>query len=390
METTRLYKRDVSGKIRVFEAVLDANGYFFRTGLIDGKMVETQKTTPKRKNVGRSNETTIYEQSKIEVTSAINKKLDDNYVYDITKVDDIKFLPMRAVDLNLSKVGDYDYAQPKYDGIRCNIMKVGNEVKAFSRTGKVFSSKLVTNICDSLVDFFDRLPNIILDGELYNHDLKDDFEKIVSLVKAGKDSDEFKVNYVVYDCVDKDSPNAIFTDRTSMLRHQLIGNTLCYVSVTWPSGQFNLEHLYNMVINGGYEGLILRQNVPYVAGGKKSKAIMKYKKFEDAEFNLITFIEGSGNKAGMAASALIDLGDSSDEDISKARSKVLNNPKCDLSEFRYIQKAGMSFSNDKCRQLWKDRSAFDMNATVTVKYFKSNKIKLRFPKVIKIDRWNYE
>ena len=77
------------------------------------------------------------------------------------------------------------YMQPKLDGVRC-VIKLGdnNEVQAFSRTGKPWLN--IAHITNSLHYFFTQHPDIILDGELYNHDLRDDFEKIISLVRKQK------------------------------------------------------------------------------------------------------------------------------------------------------------------------------------------------------------
>ena len=77
------------------------------------------------------------------------------------------------------------YIQPKLDGVRCVIqyenMGLEYEVKAYSRTGKEW--KNIDHILEELRPFFEKHPNVILDGELYNHDLRDNFEKIISLVR---------------------------------------------------------------------------------------------------------------------------------------------------------------------------------------------------------------
>jgi ATP dependent DNA ligase domain. len=69
------------------------------------------------------------------------------------------------------------YLQPKLDGVRCIFTKDG----AYSRAGNEF--KNVAHIKYDLTDFFRKHPNAVLDGELYNHALKDNFEKIISLVR---------------------------------------------------------------------------------------------------------------------------------------------------------------------------------------------------------------
>ena len=84
------------------------------------------------------------------------------------------------------------FIQPKLDGVRCVIQAECHGaswmVKAYSRTGKEW--KNMNHILAQLKPFFKKYPKVILDGELYNHDLRDDFEKIISLVRKTKPTDE--------------------------------------------------------------------------------------------------------------------------------------------------------------------------------------------------------
>ena len=83
--------------------------------------------------------------------------------------------PMLAHKLDESRIDfkEFIYMQPKLDGVRCLFTKDG----AFSRTGKQFMN--IQHIEEELQDFFKQHPAMVLDGELYNHDLKNDFEKII-------------------------------------------------------------------------------------------------------------------------------------------------------------------------------------------------------------------
>ena len=72
------------------------------------------------------------------------------------------------------------FLQPKLDGVRCLFTKQG----AYSRSGKKF--KNVQHLRRELKPFFAANPNLVLDGELYNHDYKDNFNKIISIVRQGK------------------------------------------------------------------------------------------------------------------------------------------------------------------------------------------------------------
>ena len=102
--------------------------------------------------------------------------------------------PMLAYPVS-NKPIDYNrpvFIQPKLDGVRCVIqyenMGLEYEVKAYSRTGKEW--KNIDHILEQLIPFFQKYPDVILDGELYNHDLRDNFEKIISLVRKTKPTEE--------------------------------------------------------------------------------------------------------------------------------------------------------------------------------------------------------
>ena len=91
---------------------------------------------------------------------------------------------MLAHKYNEDKADYPAYIQPKLDGVRCLFTAKG----AFSRAGNQFMN--VQHIEQELKSFFAANPTAVLDGELYNHGLKDDFEKIISLVKKKKPTDK--------------------------------------------------------------------------------------------------------------------------------------------------------------------------------------------------------
>ena len=113
--------------------------------------------------------------------------------------------PMLAYPVS-DKPIDYSkkvYIQPKLDGVRCLIQCDNGKVTAYSRTGKEW--KNVDHILFNLKGFFHFHPNVILDGELYNHSLKDDFNKIISLVRKTKPTDEDRLEaaqYTEFHCYD--------------------------------------------------------------------------------------------------------------------------------------------------------------------------------------------
>ena len=119
----------------------------------------------------------------------------------MTEQENIK--AMLAHKYNEDKADYPAFIQPKLDGVRCLFTAKG----AFSRANNQFMN--VEHIEQALKPFFAKNPTAILDGELYNHGLKDDFEKIISLVKKRKPTDADKaeakelVQYHMYDVASK-------------------------------------------------------------------------------------------------------------------------------------------------------------------------------------------
>ena len=189
-----------------------------------------------------------------------------------------------------------NFIQPKLDGVRCIFTKDG----AYSRTGKQF--KNVAHIEEDLEDFFNDNPNSILDGELYNHDLKHDFEKIISLVRKQKPTDEDRfeagnlVQYHVYDLII--SLNPTYETRYNMLRMNLpIYKTMTLVANTTVDSMEEAKMLHDVHLAQGYEGSMLRTNGFYEQ--KRSYNLQKFKDFHDTEATIIGYEAGKGKFTGL-------------------------------------------------------------------------------------------
>ena len=193
------------------------------------------------------------------------------------------------------------YIQPKLDGVRC-VIKLGdnNEVQAFSRTGKPWLN--IAHITNSLHYFFTQHPDIILDGELYNHDLRDDFNKIISLVRKQKptpsDRDEASklVQFHCYDYIE-----TVMNQPYGYRMNQLATSDMYSYCVMHVKTQFALNedaakaiHKYNL--KAGYEGSILRLDRPYEC--KRSYNLQKFKDFHDTEALIVGYEAGKGKREG--------------------------------------------------------------------------------------------
>ena len=306
MNHPTLYKLDSKGKVREWR--MEVNGDQYRTiaGLQDGNQVTSGWTTAEGKNVGNSNETSPAEQATLEVESQYKKKLSGEYHETLDTIDEgAKFFkPMLAQGWEKRKAkinyNDEIFVQPKLDGIRCLFSAAG----PYSRTGKPIVT--IPHIVEALAPLFAAYPDAVIDGELYNHDLKEDFNEIISMVRKGKpDAAALKksaemVQYHVYDF--PGMLDSKFSQRSAEL-HRLhaefnLPECIDLVPTIKASNEVEIDVVYGEYLSDGYEGGIVRLNGPY--DQKRSNSLIKRKDFEDAEFTIIRIEEGNGNWAGLA------------------------------------------------------------------------------------------
>ena len=191
------------------------------------------------------------------------------------------------------------YIQPKLDGVRCVITLDEKEnIRCFSRTGKEFHN--LQHIKDSLKPWFEFHDDVILDGELYNHDLRDNFEKIISLVRKQKptESDRLEaaelVQFHCYDYIDQ--MHDYSTRMNQLVTTDMYSNCVKYVETTLVNSKeaAQIRHQYNL--NNGYEGSILRLDAPYQC--KRSYNLQKFKDFNDTEATIVGYEIGKGKREG--------------------------------------------------------------------------------------------
>jgi DNA ligase 1 len=212
--------------------------------------------------------------------------------------------PMLAYPVSAKPI-DYDkptFIQPKLDGVRCVIqyenMGLEYEVKAYSRTGKEW--KNIDHILFNLEPWFVLNPNVILDGELYNHDLRDNFEKIISLVRKTKPTDEARLEaaqYTEFHCYDIIDETKTFEERNTFIG-QTVPRNHCVkhvpTNLVFREDDAKVYHQRNL--DAGYEGSIVRTNDTYHC--KRSHNLRKFKDFHDTEATLTSWVEGKGKRVG--------------------------------------------------------------------------------------------
>ena len=265
------------------------------------------------------------------------------------------FKPMLAHPV--SKTIDFNelhFIQPKLDGVRCIITKYG----AYSRNGKQFHN--CKHILTELKPLFNDNPYLILDGELYNHKFKNNFNKIISLVRKQKPTQQDKfeaASYLQFHCYDLFSDyidpepansfaNLKFIDRTLAItnlksKYKLKFTHEVDTKVIYSETELNKYHKQNKA--NGYEGSMLRQNKPYEQ--KRSYTLQKVKDWSDTEITITDYIEGRGKfKNGLGKFIGVD------------------------SNNRIVEVPWPSLTIQKRKDIWATRGFF-MNKKLTFEYF---------------------
>jgi len=311
MKLEKLYSRASTGALREWVVEYEEGRFRTHSGQIEGKTTTSKWYDVKPMNVGRSNERGLLEQAKFQAEAKWKKKVEAGYVTDIDKVDTVLFVkPMLAKkwEDRSDKISYPVYTQPKLDGMRAVITKDG----AKSRNGKPWVT--IPHILESLKPLFEENPDLILDGELYNHEYKDDFNAISSLAKRTKPTDEDlketsdKLEFWWYDTI---TPEPLsFSDRYESMeklneKHDL--NMIVLVPTYHMLDEKSLDENYKSFIDAGYEGGIIRTDDLYEC--KRSNFLLKRKDFTDSEYKIVAIKEGKGNRGGMAGYMILQKED---------------------------------------------------------------------------------
>lgn len=318
MKLDPLYKITASGAVQVWEIEIDERQGRFRTisGQTTGKKITAAWTQCTAKNVNRINHVPAREQAIREAKAAWDKKLKDGYSISPGEAHiDERFKCMTAHHYNhpddkgrrktaALKAGDDLYSQPKLDGIRL----IATKSAMLSRKNRPIV--MAPHIAEALVPVFERFPELVFDGELYNHDYRDDFDGLVSLARKQKPTEEeFEqasvLEYWVYDIAGS-AAQMPYRERFSMLAEALLGASpsLKVVRTEPAPNEEWIDHWYMKYLGEGYEGQMLRFANSYYEN-KRSAFLLKRKETEDKEFQVLDIVEGIGNRAGQAGFATV-------------------------------------------------------------------------------------
>ena len=287
-----------------------------------------------------------------------------------------------ALAMNLDKVkgvnpidGTY-FISRKLDGVRCicYISKTFEDTKItfMSRQGKTFTT--LSNLIDPILKFIEdndyMIGDWVLDGEIciMDENGNENFHGLMKEVTRKNHTIE-NPRYNVFDLLtltefDGRAISTNFSDRLRLLKTLSENDNVKILKQERVMSQDDLDRWVATAKENGWEGCMLRKDVPYKRG--RSKDLLKIKGMQDAEYEVVgietgtaTYNEG-GHKEFDVASALI---------IEHRGNEV---------------RVGSGLSKEQ-RLRWFDHPEEIIGKTITVQYFeetqdsKTKEYSLRFP-----------
>jgi ATP-dependent DNA ligase len=243
------------------------------------KVVWSEPYYAEPKNIGRSNETTNYEQAVAEFNSMVQKERD--------KRESVKPLPMLAATFSKrkDKLQFPCFIQRKYDGMR--VLYDGDT--AWSRGNK----EVIPEVFEHL-NF--ETQGYIVDGELLFED-NQKVNEVMSAAKKFRKGVSDKLIYVLYDLVE---PEKTYEERLQILTAlvDVAQNPNVRLAPTYAIA--NIEDgmkCHKQFTDEGFEGSIWRNMGGKYAINKRVDDLQKHKDFIDEEFEIIDVIPSGGGVA---------------------------------------------------------------------------------------------
>lgn len=265
----------------------------------------------------------------------------------------------------------------KIDGGRIIAIKRDGKVEFFTRAGQKYEG-----LVDLEKEMLEIIPNnYVLDGEItlldyQNYDSKDAYKQAMKITR--KDGEKHGVKMLVFDGMpvtewDRQESNLSWSDRRSMLECMtgFYNNSLTYfelLPVLYRGEDTSkiLEFL-EAEIARGQEGVMINIcNAPYEF--KRTTNLLKVKKMDTLDLEIIGVEEGEGRLAGTLGAILVRYKDGN------------------------VVKVGSGFSDWHRNEIWQNQLYY-IGKIVEIQYFEETKndkggVSLRFPifKEVRLDK----
>ena len=278
-----LYHKGKTGRIEMWQVVVrqsaetDPAEMYITHGKVGGKLITNIRVIPKGKNIGKSNETTAFEQACLEADS---KYVNNIKLGSFTSIEEtekhIVILPMLAAQYTKTPKSFPLIAQPKFDGIRAlnhpmTINPIG-DILPYPAFGDY---SLVTRGAEALpylehiknelraIHSMVNKENFFTDGELFT--FRFPFEELAGYIgKVHVTEDELKniltgIDYHIFDCCMLSRDHWSQLNRLNFLSEIFESHKFQYLKLCpWDvvNNEEEIKACHDRFVEEGYEGII--------------------------------------------------------------------------------------------------------------------------------------
>lgn len=267
----------------------------------NGKIKESEWTIVQPKNIGKSNETTPFDQALFQAYSQWQKKQEQQQYILLGENTEMKtdnqmnpMLANKYINQGKKYLKEPFAISRKLDGIRA-IAKMNDkgQIEMFTRNGKRIHH--LHRVKLELEKLLSENNAIILDGELYSHSLS--FNDITGAVRAQKNPsiNDDRIEYWIFDIIDV---NKSYLERSNQLRtiFNNQNNVIKFVDYILCNHK-EVKQYHDTFVQEGFEGLMAR-DLQSKYEHARSNYLLKYKEFTDEEFEIVSITTGVGSEAG--------------------------------------------------------------------------------------------
>jgi len=306
-----LYGVSRVGKVKQWQARAEEqdNGtalIIVESGYVGGKIRESPKLIKKGKNIGKSNETTPYEQAVLEIQSKRNVKWHENYEFE--QMDPNNYiprlmLPQLAKGPGAGKIVYPAYIQPKLNGV-CDVAEppmvppkyspVPNLILHHTKGGHFFST--LSHLDKWIHKLNAAAP---LHGELYVHGWS--LQKIGAYTKKIK-PDQHLLEYWLYDIAWMDVPFALriewLDERIYLITKNFPECPIKFTPTEIVNNYAEAKVYHDRCVLNGFEGAMLKNKDGFYIFQYRSNELEKVKDYKTEEFEIVGGKEGTGTDEG--------------------------------------------------------------------------------------------
>ena len=209
---------------------------------------------------------------------------------------------LKVVDNKIQKLDELTYpvySEKKVDGVRLLATKSGSKVELMTRNGKILTS------FPEIEEALSKLPyeSFVLDGEV----MSDDYYKLMTRTHRKKDNlNDVNLFFVCWDIL---KFGVGYTDKLSYLSrteflhdkfnaHQ--SNKFKLMKAVCCNNSDDVQSAFETALDEGYEGIVIKQNAPYIYA--RSKFWLKAKPNNTADLLIVGYECGTGKYSNVVSS----------------------------------------------------------------------------------------